>query len=269
MTKETDVKIQKAQVDYEQDMIEIEKAEQERKQYTSSSKKTQDKIRRKRIITGAVFCLLALIGTLSIISGVIKTGIKILDNSGEKQEYNTLLTTLVMYDPLPFETPDAADQRVLLASSVWAAIMNEDMTVYETNEFGETLLPAVDVDKYFTKVFGSQISLAHGTFTDSDVEFIYNAEKRAYVIPATNFPTGFAPQVEKIKSSLSEKTVTVGYLSPQTSWADTSERTVSKYVDYIFEKQDGQFALVAIRESEMKVELPLISPEPDTAQATN
>ena len=269
MSKEKDVKIEKAQVDFEQDMIEIEKAEQERRQYSANGKKAQNKIRRRRIITGAVFSVLAFIGVLSIISGVVKTGRKILDNSGEKQEYNTLLTTLVMYDPLPFETPDTADQRVLLASSLWAAIMNEDMSVYETNEFGETLLPAVDVDKYFAKVFGTQIQLTHGTFTDSDVEFVYNAEKRAYIIPATNFPTGFAPQVEKIKTSLGEKKVTVGYLSPRTSWADTGERTVSKYVDYIFEKQDGQYALVAIRESEMKVELPQVSPAPDAAQTTN
>ena len=37
----------------------------------------------------------------------------------------------------------------LLASSVWAAIMNEDMTMYETDEYGQPLLPAIDVDKYF------------------------------------------------------------------------------------------------------------------------
>jgi len=269
MSQEKDVKIEKAQTNFEQDMIEIEKAEQERKKYSANSKKAQNKVRRRRIITGAVFSVLALIGVLSIISGVVKTGIKILDNSEEKQEYNNLLTTLVMYDPLPFETPDTADQRVLLASSLWATIMNEDMSVYETNEFGETLLPAVDVNKHFAKVFGTQVQLTHGTFTDSDVEFVYNEEKRAYVIPATNFPTGFAPQVEKIKTSFSEKTVTVGYLSPRTSWADTGERTVSKYVDYIFEKQDSQYALVAIRESEMKVELPQVSPAPDQAQTTN
>ena len=58
-----------------------------------------------------------------------------------------------------------------------------------------------------------------------------------------------------------EKIVTVGYLSPSTSWADTGEKTVSKYMDYIFEKQDGQFCLVAVRESSMKVELPQTTEE--------
>ena len=64
---------------------------------------------------------------------------------------------------------------------------------------------------------------------------------------------------KKTKTSFTEKIVTVGYLSPSTSWADTGEKTVSKYMDYIFEKQDGQFCLVAVRESSMKVELPQTS----------
>ncbi|MBQ3009120.1 MAG: hypothetical protein IJD80_05975, partial [Oscillospiraceae bacterium] len=126
--------------------------------------------------------------------------------------------------------------------------------------------PAIDVDKYFAKVFGTQLRLEHDSFSDAGVDFEYDEDAGVYIVPATNFPTGFAPQVEKIKTSFTEKIVTVGYLSPQTSWADTSERTVSKYVDYIFEKQDGRFCLVAVRESEMKVEVPDATPAPD-AQA--
>ena len=262
MSTEKNTKVNDSQLDFQQEMIEIEKIEKERKKtYSTDSVKAENKVKNRRIITGAVFCLLAVIGLVSIFSAVLKTGMKVIDNEGQKQEYNALLSTLVMYDPLPFETPDEADQKVLLSSSVWAAIMNEDMSLYETNEFGEPLLPAIDVDKYFAKIFGTQISLAHGTFSDQDVEFKFDEEKQAYAIPATNFPTGFAPQVAKIKTSFTARTVTVGYLSPSTSWADTSEKTISKYMDYIFEKQDSGYALVAIRESEMKVELPQSSSE--------
>ncbi len=263
MTKEKDTKISKVQLDYEKEMIEVEKAESERKTYTKDSKKGRNKIRRRRIITGAVFTLLAFIGLISIFSGVVKTGIKILDNSGEKQEYNNLLATLVVYDPLPFESPEEADQQLLLTSSVWAAIMNENMELYEKNEYDQTLLPAADVDKYFTKVFGTQHKLEHGDFSDAGVDFEYDKDKAAYAVPSTSLPVGFTPKVEKIKSSFSEKIVTVGYVSPQTSWEDTSEQSVSKYVDYIFEKQDGQFCLVAVRESEMKVETVQPSPSPE------
>ena len=260
MATEKDVKT--TQLDFHKEMLEVEMAEKERKKtYSADGTKAKDKTKSRRMVTGAVFCFLALVGVISIISGVFRTGMKILDNDAEKQNYNALLSTFVMYDPLPFETPEEADQKLLLVSSVWTAIMNEDMSAYETDEYGQPLLPSIDVDKHFAKIFGTNIALAHGTFSDQDVEFKFDEEKKVYAIPATNFPTGFTPQVEKIKTSLNEKILTIGYLSPSTSWADTGERTVSKYMDYIFEKQDGQFCLVAVRESEMKVELPQTTEE--------
>ncbi|MEG1049417.1 MAG: hypothetical protein RSE24_02630, partial [Oscillospiraceae bacterium] len=162
--------------------------------------------------------------------------------------------------PLPFESPEMADQKILLSSSIWAAVMNEDMEKYEKSEFAQTYLPSVDVDKYFAMIFGTQYKLTHQTFDDQGITFEYDEEKQAYVIPITSFPTGFTPQVAKIKSSFSEKVVTVGYISPAISWNDTSDGSVSKYVDYIFQKQDKNFYLIAIRESDMKVEAPKPSP---------
>ena len=108
---------------------------------------------KRRMAVGAVMCILMLIGIGTIIAGGVKVTAKIFDNTEEKNAYNAMLSTFVIADPLPFETPDQADQDWLLSSCVWAAVMNEDMAQYEKNDFGETYLPAVEVDKYFTKVF--------------------------------------------------------------------------------------------------------------------
>ena len=70
-----------------------------------------------------------------------------------------------------------------------------------------------------------------------------------------HFAPQFTPKVEKIKKSSTEKIVTVGYISPATNWNDTSDGSVSKYVDYIFQKQGKEFYLVAIRDSEARVEM--------------
>lgn len=247
--------IKDIQENFEREMVDVRTADKEiRTTYSANDKKRQQRIRRRRIIIGAVFSLLAFVGLISLVYSAVNITARLLDNSEEKRYYNNLLAPLVVYDPLPFESPDQADQNLLLVSSIWSAIMNEDMTMYETNEYGQTLLPAVEVDKYFTRLFGTQYSLTHQTATDRDIEFTYDEEKQAYIVPATSYPTGFTPQVAKIKTGFSEKTVTVGYISPQNSWTDTSTGTISKYVDYIFEKQDGEFYLVAVRESDMKVE---------------
>ena len=44
-------------------------------------------------------------------------------------------------------------------------------------------------------------------------------------------------------------------ISPATNWNDDASGAVSKYVDYIFQKQGKEYYLVAIRESEMQVEI--------------
>ncbi|MEG3030125.1 MAG: hypothetical protein RR827_06965, partial [Oscillospiraceae bacterium] len=211
-------------------------------------------------IVGALMFALMLVGVATIINAGFGFGKKLMNNTAEKERYNELLATLVVADPLPFESPDLADQKILISSSIWAAVMNEDMEKYEKSEFAQTYLPAVDVDKYFAKIFGTQYKLTHQTFDDQGITFEYDAEKQAYVVPVTSFPMGFTPKVAKIKSSFSEKVVTVGYVSPAISWNDASDGSVSKYVDYIFQKQDKNFYLVAIRESNMKVEQPKPSP---------
>ncbi|MBR6518713.1 MAG: hypothetical protein IKT63_03470 [Oscillospiraceae bacterium] len=211
---------------------------------------------RRRVIIGAVMCVLMLIGMGTIIASGVGVVVKIFDNTAEKEAYNALLSTLVVADPLPFESPDQADMELLLSSSVWAAVMNEDMSKYETNDIGQTYLPAVDVDRYFAKVFGTQFVLEHDDFSDQGADFEYDEDKQAYIVPVTSLPTGFTPKVEKIKTGKGEKIVTVGYISPATNWNDTSDGSVSKYVDYIFQKQGKDYYLVAIRdESETKVEI--------------
>ena len=210
---------------------------------------------RRRVIVGAVMCLLMLIGLGTIIAGGVSVTAKLLDNTAEKESYNQLLATLVVADPLPFESPDEADMDLLLSSSVWAAVMHEDMEKYETDDYGQTYLPAVDVDRYFAKLFGTQYALEHDDFSDQGADFEYDEDKQAYIVPVTSLPTGFTPQVSKIKKGNGEKIVTVGYISPATNWNDTSDGSVSKYVDYIFQKQGKEYYLVAIRDSEARVEV--------------
>ncbi len=219
------------------------------------SRKNMKSKHRRRIIIGLVMVVLMLVGLGTIVAGGVGVATALLDNTAEKEEYNALLATLVVADPLPFEAPDQADMDMLLSSSVWAAVMNEDMEKYEKDDFGQTYLPAVDVDRYFAKVFGTQLVLEHDDFSDQEIDFEYDEDKQAYIVPVTSFPTGFTPKVEKIKTGGGEKIVTVGYISPATNWNDTSDGSVSKYVDYIFQKQGKEYYLVAIRESEMQVEV--------------
>lgn len=223
--------------------------------HEESIKRKIERKHRRRIAIGFVMVVLMAIGLASIVFAGISGVQMLLDDTDEKEMYNQLLATLVVSDPLPFESVEQADQDMILASCVWAAVMNEDMSKFEKNEFDQTCLPTVEVDKYFAKLFGTQYTLEHRTFSDQGVEFYYEEDRQAYAIPATSFPTGYTPKVEEIKKVDGDKIVTVGYIPPSTSWTDVSDGKVSKYVDYIFQKQGDNYYLVAIRESEKTVEV--------------
>ena len=243
-----------------------EKVKKEKREATQEEKIRMRKSRR--VFTGVIFTFLALVGVISIVMSGTKVVTKMLDNTAEKEVYNKLLTNYVMYDPLPFESYEKADKKTILLSSIWAAIMNEDMTGFETNEYGETYLPATVIDKYFVSIFGSSNKLEYISFEDQGINYEFNEDKKAYTVPVTSYPVGYIPQVDDIKTSFptgNEKQVTVGYLyQTANSWEEVAEITLVKYVDYIFEKQDSEYILVAVRESEKQVELVATpSPKPE------
>ena len=89
--------------DFEKDFN--EEIEKENNVYRVN-KKSVKRTRNRRIITGGIFCVLAVIGVLTIFTGVVKAGVKLFDKSSEMQKYENMLSTLVIYDPLPFESVD-------------------------------------------------------------------------------------------------------------------------------------------------------------------
>lgn len=261
------IDIQNEMIDAVQTSLEEDGLRMKKEEILSMSQRRAHKRHKRRVIIGGFMFALMLLGIATIAAGGINFTKVLMDNTAEKEKYNELLAPLVVADPLPFESPDLADQKVLLATTIWTAVMYEDMEKYEKSEFAQTYLPAVDVDKYFARVFGTQYKLKHESFQDQGIDFEYNEEKQAYIIPITSIPTGFTPKVTKIKSSFSEKVVTVGYISPATSWSDASDGTISKYVDYIFQKQGKSFYLVAIRESATKVDAAKVAKEAEALKA--
>ncbi len=239
------------------DELKVEKQEENK---GSKRRKT------RRIIIGGVFSFFAFIGVLAVVLTGVAAATIIFDDTEERQEYAQKLSTLAIYDPLPVEDVSLIEEKILYLSGIWAAVINEDTTQFEQNEYGETLLPAIVVDSYIESVFGKGLDLIYKTFEDSGITYIFDEEKQAYIIPVTSIPTGYTIEVEEIEQGFlaTEKTLIVAYLEPATSWTDLEETEIVKYVEYVFEKQGDDYFLVAIRESDREV----VVDSQDTAQAT-
>ncbi len=229
----------------------------------------------RRIIIGGVFSFFAFIGVIAILLTGIVAATIIFDDTEERQEYAQKLSTLAIYDPLPVEDVSLIDEKILYLTGIWAAVINEDTTQFEKNEYDETLLPAIVVDSYIESIFGKGLDLIYKTFDDSGITYTFDEEKQAYIIPVTSIPTGYTIEVVEIEQSLfaTEKTLIVAYLEPATSWTDIEQTSIVKYVEYVFEKQNDDYYLVAIRESNREVEENLdesqATPEPISVPESN
>lgn len=232
--------------------------------YKRQTKEERERMRRRRRrqLLGGVLCILIVFGVVSVITSVGRVVGSLFDDSEERAEYEKLLAPMVMLDPVPFDSLETADQDLLLQAAIWEAIYNEDISdesKYERDESGALIMPTVDVDKNGALLFGPNYTLNHHTFEADGMQFVYDEEKQGYIIPITGTTSAYTPKVVKIKTSVKEKRVTVGYVAPPTGFSldgtlSTEQGDPAFYYDYIFTRQGDGYYLTAITTSETKPE---------------
>ena len=232
--------------------------------YKRQTKEERERMRRRRRrqLLGGVLCILIVFGVVSVITSVGRVVGSLFDDSEERAEYEKLLAPMVMLDPVPFDSLETADQDLLLQAAIWEAIYNEDISdesKYERDESGALIMPTVDVDKNGALLFGPNYTLNHHTFEADGMQFVYDEEKQGYIIPITGTTSAYTPKVVKIKTSVKEKRVTVGYVAPPTGFSldgtlSTEQGDPAFYYDYLFTRQGDGYYLTAITTSETKPE---------------
>ncbi len=232
--------------------------------YKRQTKEEKERMhrRRRRQLLGGVLCLLIVLGAASVVSMAGRVVGSLFDDSEERAAYEKLLAPLVMLDPVPFDSLETADQNLLLQAAIWEAIYNEDIadeTKYERDETGALIMPAVDVDKNGALLFGPNYVLEHHTFDADGMQFVYDEERMGYIIPITGTTSAYTPKVTKIKTSVKEKRVTVGYVAPPTGFTlegslSTEQSEPAFYYDYIFTRQGEGYYLTAITTSDTQPE---------------
>ena len=96
--------------------------------------------------------------------------------------------------------------------TMYLAVSYTHLDVYKRQ--GALILPAVDIDKNGALLFGRDYVLEHHTFDANGMQFVYDEEKSGYIIPITGTTSAYTPKVVKIKNSVQQKRITVGYAAP-------------------------------------------------------
>ena len=224
----------------------------------------RNKRRRFRQMLGVVLCLLILIGAFNVLALAVSGVAALFDDTEKKLEYEQRLQTLVMFDPLPFPSLDQMDDstaRLVKESAIWSALYTAQQSStgvdnYERDPDTDALImPAVDVDAAVAALYGPDFKIEHGSFDGVDMSYLYLEEQQGYLIPVTGQMGLYTPKVEQLKKQDGKLRVTVGYVPTPALTGDysTTANEPTKYMDYIFEKENRVYYLTALETSEMKV----------------
>lgn len=214
--------------------------------------------RRLRQMLGAVVCLLVVIGLASVISGGVRFAARLFDDTEERAKFEERLQTLVSLDPDPFASLEEANRARLLDAAIWSVIQqnSDQQDTYERDEIGAMYLPTLDIDRAVASLYGPDFHFNYETFSDNGLTFQYVPEKNAYLLPITSVNGAYAPRVVRMRRENGDRRVTVGYLDVYGTGEivfDLSKLEPVKYLDYIFQKIDGEYYLKAIEKSDMTV----------------
>ena len=173
---------------------------------------------------GIITFILAIIGFITVVGWAVGFVSDRKTNMNRKDEFEELLTPVVMFAPDPFDDLTQADKSQLLYAAVWDLLLDESGTSKYSYSQGETfgiVVPQDDIKVHFEKLFGDEIDLdpLHGTIDMSGYDISYDAALKSYILPITGVDSAYVPEIYSIDKQGSSFVLTVGYIGNK-AWAD-------------------------------------------------
>lgn len=207
--------------------------------------------RRWAFPLGLLIAVLALIGAVTIIVAGVRATRQAVEKSRNFDEYNQLLTPVVMNDPDAFDDITKANPEQLIDIAIWS-ILKSDLSPdqYEYGD-GGMIIPEADVTAEFQKLFGTEVQPTHASVEGYGYEFTYDATKQTYTIPLTGIVPTYTPRVVSSDKSGSTIVLTVAYLGGD-QWAQDSEGNMvapepDKYMRVTLREKDGAYYISALQ----------------------
>ena len=118
------------------------------------------------------------------------------------------------------------------------------------------MIPSVEVDRYFSKMYGEDNLREHANVVDADLTFVYDTETDTYIIPITSLIGNSIPQITNIERDGKKRILTVAYMQYDQSIildpaANTEDKLIFvKNMTYVIERDGEEYHIVAVRNYE-------------------
>lgn len=214
---------------------------------------------------GSLIIILAAIGLVTIVVSAIKGIGTAVENSKNYEEYNTILTPVVLIDPDTFDDITKADMKQLMEISIWSLLKSDIAPdTFESNENG-LVVPKVAVEEEFIELFGTEVAPVHQTIEGyGGLEFVYDSKTETYTAPLTGITPIYTPQVVDKATSSDTVVLTVACLAGD-AWeqgenGDMVAPAPDKYIKITLREQNDNLYISAIQNT--------TTPEVATTEAT-
>ncbi len=200
---------------------------------------------------GLLVVLLAAIGLVTIIISAVSGIQNAVLKSKNYEEYERILTPVVLIDPDTFDDITKADMNQLIEISIWSLLKSDiSPDTFKSNESG-LLIPKAAVEKQFVELFGTEIKPAHATINGYAIEFQYDAKTETYTVPLTGVTPVYTPKVVEKTETTDSIVLTVACLAGD-AWeqgenGDMIEPSPDKYIKITLREKDGNLYISAIQ----------------------
>jgi hypothetical protein len=200
---------------------------------------------------GLIVVLLAAIGLATVVVAGVKGIDTVVDKTKRYEEYEKLLTPVVLIDPDNFDDITKAQMSQLMEISIWSLLKSDVAPdTFESNESGLSI-PKSAVEEEFIDLFGKEVTPVHGTIEGYGIDFAYDNTSETYTVPLTGVTPIYTPDVVKVTKTTDTVVLTVACISGN-AWeqGENGEMVApnpDKYIRITLRENEGNLFISAIQ----------------------
>ena len=230
------------------------------------AEEVKTKRNKTNLAVGIIIAILSVVGLITIIGSCVSGISSMFDNSDKIDEYKSYLAPIVMNDPSPFDDVINADQGQLISMAIWS-LLSSDIDPDSFKYADEGMLVGIKlVEEEFVKLFGKDVAPLHQTVDGGDgIQFEYNKDEKAYLVPITGISALYSPMIADIKEKGSSTILTVGYLAQEDWKMDQKGNMIApdpvKYMNIYLRKNGDSYYISSIKQTDS---LEVVTTKPTT-----
>ncbi len=202
-------------------------------------------------VLGLVILSLAVVGGVSIVQKISKSVSESSGSSADYSAYGKYLTWVVGIDPDPFTDITKANSDDLLNIALCTLLTDGIKTGQYDVTDGGLIVPASDVEEYFTNMFGNDVTIVHSSVVGYGYSFTYNEQTASYTVPLTGVTPPFSPRIENANKTGSLVVLKVGYIGTNTIEVEP-DGTIGaaqpdKYTEITLKETASGFNLISVK----------------------